>query len=287
MTLKLEENGNISVNTDNLLEIYLREISKIPMLSPEDTRILAKKAFNGDMDAKRKLVLSNLRLVISIAKKYRFKGVDFIDLIEEGNIGLIKAVERYDYRKGFMFSTYATWWIRQGVTRAIANTSRTIRVPVHMVELMNRYKKVLRKLKRKGINRPTREEISEEMDIDMDKLEKIKKIPKYTVSVDKEFDNTDSSLLDIIEDEDSKKPFEMLVDVLRMEYLREIMSCLSSKERRVIEMRYGLYDGEPRTLEYISNKISLSRERVRQIEKNALKKLRNEAITKPEEIDWN
>jgi RNA polymerase primary sigma factor len=266
---------------------YLKEVSKIPMLSPEDTRLIAKRAFEGDAEAKQQLVLANLRLVISIAKKYRYSGIDLIDLIEEGNIGLIKAVERYDYRKGFKFSTYATWWIRQGITRAIANKSRTIRLPVHMVELMNRYKKIMKNFESRGITNPTKKEIAEEMGIKKDKLEKILRLPQFVASVDKEIGDGDSTLLDTIKNDTEKQPFEMVVDVLRVEYLRDLMDCLTDRERRIIGMRYGLYDGEPRSLGYIADRVNLSRERVRQIEKNVILKLRKEVLERERDsLKW-
>lgn len=269
------------------LGIYLKELSQIPVLSPDDARILAKKAFEGDIEAQKAMILSNLRLVISIAKSYLNRGLSFMDLIEEGNLGLINAVERFDYRKGFMFSTYASWWIRQSISRALASKARTIRLPVHIVELINRYFNTKKKLSNIPGRNPTLEEIAKEMDVSLDKVKQVIAVEKQTQSLDTYLDpDNEIRLMDIVEDKSSKIPSEAVFQILRNEYLLELLKKLTPKEQRVIELRFGLFEGETLTLKEIGKRLGITRERVRQLEEKAIRKMRELALERQKLIDW-
>jgi RNA polymerase primary sigma factor len=266
--------------------IYLRELSHIPVLSPDDARLLAKKAFEGDTDAQRGMILANLRLVINIAKSYLNRGLSFMDLIEEGNLGLMKAVERFDYRKGFKFSTYASWWIRQGISRALATKARTIRLPVHMVELINRYFYTMKRLSNIPERNPTLEEIAREMNISFAKAEQVVTAARQTQSLDSYLDHDNEiTLMDVIEDKSAALPSDAVYQMLRQEYLVELLQSLTPKEKSVIQMRYGLFNGEVLTLKEIGARLGITRERVRQLEEKALRKMREFAIEKQRLID--
>ena len=257
------------------VRMYLREIGKVPLLRAEEEVDLAQRMEEGDVKAKQKLVDANLRLVVSIAKKYIGRGMLFLDLIQEGNLGLIRAVEKFDYRRGFKFSTYATWWIRQAITRAIADQARTIRVPVHMVETINKMVRISRQLVQQLGREPTDEEIAAEMEIDPSRVEEIRRISQLPVSLETPIgEEEDSQLGDFIEDRDLPSPDETAAGHLLHEQIEEMLATLSSREREVLHYRFGLEDGHSYTLEEVGRKFNVTRERIRQIEAKALRKLR-------------
>ena len=269
------------VSIDDPVRMYLREIGKIPLLTYDEELDLAKKILTGDEEAKQKLAESNLRLVVSIAKKYVGRGMLFLDLIQEGNMGLIKAVEKFDYTKGYKFSTYATWWIRQAITRAIADQARTIRIPVHMVETINKLIRTSRHLLQKNGREPTPEEIAEEMEIPVEKVMEIQKIAQDPVSLETPIgEEDDSHLGDFIQDEDSPAPHDAASYTLLREQLEEVMNTLTPREAKVLKLRFGLEDGKARTLEEVGKEFDVTRERIRQIEAKALRKLRHPSRSK-------
>jgi len=266
---------------DDPVRMYLKEIGRIDLLTAEEEVELARRMEEGDERAKKKLVEANLRLVVSIAKKYVGRGMHFLDLIQEGNMGLMKAVEKFDYTKGYKFSTYATWWIRQAITRAIADQARTIRIPVHMVETINKLIRVSRQLLQEKGREPTVEEISEEMDISEDKVRKVMKISQEPVSLETPIgDEEDSQLGDFIEDEDAPSPANITTYLLLQEKLDEVLESLTDREKRVLELRFGIEDGRPRTLEEVGREFGVTRERIRQVEAKALRKLRHPSRSK-------
>jgi len=269
------------VSIDDPVRMYLREIGKIPLLTYDEELDLAKKILTGDEEAKQKLAESNLRLVVSIAKKYVGRGMLFLDLIQEGNMGLIKAVEKFDYTKGYKFSTYATWWIRQAITRAIADQARTIRIPVHMVETINKLIRTSRHLLQKNGREPTPEEIAEEMEIPVEKVMEIQKIAQDPVSLETPIgEEDDSHLGDFIQDEDSPAPQDSAAYTLLKEQLDDVMKTLTPREAKVLRLRFGLEDGKARTLEEVGREFMVTRERIRQIEAKALRKLRHPSRSK-------
>ncbi|HEY9766002.1 MAG TPA: RNA polymerase sigma factor RpoD, partial [Chroococcales cyanobacterium] len=264
------------VSTDDPVRMYLREIGTISLLSPMQEIELARRISQGDARAKQKLAEANLRLVVSIAKKYVGRGMLFLDLIQEGNLGLIRAVEKFDHEKGYKFSTYATWWIRQAITRAIADQARTIRIPVHMVETINRLKKISRKLAQDLGRKPAEEEIAREMDITVDKLREIIKVAQEPISLETPIGKEeDSRLGDFIEDRETEAPVTAVTHELLREDINEVLSTLSTRERDVLKLRFGLDDGRSRTLEEVGQQFGVTRERIRQIEAKALRKLRH------------
>ncbi len=263
------------------VRMYLREIGKVYLLTPEEEVDLAKRVEAGDPEAKNDLVAANLRLVVSIAKKYIGRGMLFLDLIQEGNLGLIRAVEKFDYRKGYKFSTYATWWIRQAITRAIADQARTIRIPVHMVETINKLIRVSRQLVQRLGREPTAEEIAREMEILPDKVEEIQRIAQEPVSLETPIgEEEDSQLGDFLEDKDIPSPEEAAASQLLREQLEEMLDDLSDREREVLRLRFGLEDGHPYTLEEVGRRFGVTRERIRQIEAKALRKMRHPSRSK-------
>ena len=269
------------VSIDDPVRMYLREIGKIPLLTYDEELDLAKKILTGDEEAKQKLAESNLRLVVSIAKKYVGRGMLFLDLIQEGNMGLIKAVEKFDYTKGYKFSTYATWWIRQAITRAIADQARTIRIPVHMVETINKLIRTSRHLLQKNGREPTPEEIAEEMEIPVEKVMEIQKIAQDPVSLETPIgEEDDSHLGDFIQDDDSPAPQDSAAYTMLKEQLNDVMGTLTSREAKVLRLRFGLEDGKARTLEEVGTEFNVTRERIRQIEAKALRKLRHPSRSK-------
>ena len=269
------------VSIDDPVRMYLREIGKIPLLTYDQELELAKKVLKGDEAAKQKLAESNLRLVVSIAKKYVGRGMLFLDLIQEGNMGLIKAVEKFDYTKGYKFSTYATWWIRQAITRAIADQARTIRIPVHMVETINRLIRTSRQLLQQNGREPTPEEIAKEMDVSVERVLEIQKIAQDPVSLETPIgEEDDSHLGDFIQDEDSPSPQDAASYTMLREQLDEVMSTLTPREAKVLRLRFGLDDGKARTLEEVGKEFQVTRERIRQIEAKALRKLRHPSRSK-------
>ena len=269
------------VSIDDPVRMYLREIGKIPLLTYDQELDLAKKVLAGDEAAKQKLAESNLRLVVSIAKKYVGRGMLFLDLIQEGNMGLIKAVEKFDYTKGYKFSTYATWWIRQAITRAIADQARTIRIPVHMVETINRLIRTSRQLLQQNGREPTPEEIAKEMDVSVERVLEIQKIAQDPVSLETTIgEEDDSHLGDFIQDEDSPSPQDAASYTMLREQLDEVMSTLTPREAKVLRLRFGLDDGKARTLEEVGKEFQVTRERIRQIEAKALRKLRHPSRSK-------
>jgi len=282
--IKIEEITNLNldgVNIDDPVRMYLREIGKIPLLTFEEELELANDVLDGDEDAKQKLAESNLRLVVSIAKKYVGRGMLFLDLIQEGNMGLIKAVEKFDHTKGFKFSTYATWWIRQAITRAIADQARTIRIPVHMVETINKLIRTSRHLLQQLGREPTPEEIAGEMEISIEKVMEIQKIAQDPVSLETPIgEEDDSHLGDFIQDEDSPAPQDSAAYTLLKEQLEEVMNTLTPREAKVLRLRFGLEDGRARTLEEVGREFMVTRERIRQIEAKALRKLRHPSRSK-------
>jgi RNA polymerase primary sigma factor len=261
---------------DDSVRLYLREIGKIPLLSAEEELALAQRVAGGDKDAKDKMAEANMRLVVSIAKRYVGRGLDLLDLIQEGNTGLLRAVEKFDPDKGFKFSTYATWWIRQAITRAIADQARTIRIPVHMVETINKLLRTQRRLTQELNREPTNEEIAQAMEIDVDKVEHIMKIKQDISSLDASIrdDEDDSVLADFIEDEDTITPEESATNQLLKERVKDMLSALTEREKKIIELRFGLVDGKSHTLEEVGQEFAVTRERIRQIEAKALAKLR-------------
>ena len=269
------------INIDDPVRMYLREIGRIPLLSYDEELELAKKVLAGDEAAKQKLAESNLRLVVSIAKKYVGRGMLFLDLIQEGNMGLIKAVEKFDYTKGYKFSTYATWWIRQAITRAIADQARTIRIPVHMVETINKLIRTSRHLLQQLGREPTPEEMAAEMEIPVEKVTEIQKIAQDPVSLETPIgEEDDSHLGDFIQDDDSPAPQEAAAYTLLREQLEEVMKTLTPREAKVLKLRFGLEDGKSRTLEEVGKEFNVTRERIRQIEAKALRKLRHPSRSK-------
>ena len=282
--LKLDEITETTyegVNVDDPVRMYLREIGRIPFLTYEQELELAKRILDGDETAKQELAESNLRLVVSIAKKYVGRGMLFLDLIQEGNMGLIKAVEKFDYTKGFKFSTYATWWIRQAITRAIADQARTIRIPVHMVETINKLIRTSRHLLQQLGREPTPEEIAEEMEIPVEKVMEIQKIAQDPVSLETPIgEEDDSHLGDFIQDEDSPAPHDAAAYTLLKAQLEDVMGTLTPREAKVLKLRFGLEDGKARTLEEVGREFDVTRERIRQIEAKALRKLRHPSRSK-------
>ncbi|MHB0886055.1 MAG: RNA polymerase sigma factor RpoD [Bacillota bacterium] len=269
------------VAIDDPVRMYLKEIGRVPLLSAEEEVELAKRIEAGDEEAKRRLTEANLRLVVSIAKKYVGRGMLFLDLIQEGNLGLLKAVEKFDYRKGYKFSTYATWWIRQAITRAIADQARTIRIPVHMVETINKLIRVQRQLLQKLGREPAPEEIGAEMEISVERVREILKIAQEPVSLETPIgEEEDSHLGDFIEDEDAPAPAEAASFMLLKEQLEEVLATLTPRERDVLRLRFGLDDGRARTLEEVGHVFKVTRERIRQIEAKALRKLRHPSRSK-------
>lgn len=261
---------------DDSVRLYLREIGKIPLLTAEEELALAKRVVAGDKDAKDKMAEANMRLVVSIAKRYVGRGLDLLDLIQEGNTGLLRAVEKFDPDKGFKFSTYATWWIRQAITRAIADQARTIRIPVHMVETINKLLRTQRRLTQELNREPTNEEIAQAMEIDVDKVEHIMKIKQDISSLDASIrdDEEDSVLADFIEDEDTISPEESATSQLLKEQVKDMLGALTEREQKILKLRFGLEDGKSHTLEEVGQEFSVTRERIRQIEAKALAKLR-------------
>jgi RNA polymerase primary sigma factor len=269
------------VGIDDPVRMYLKEIGKVDLLTADEEVELAKRMEQGDEWAKQQLVEANLRLVVSIAKKYVGRGMLFLDLIQEGNMGLMKAVDKFDYTKGYKFSTYATWWIRQAITRSIADQARTIRVPVHMVETINKLIRVSRQLLQEKGREPKAEEIGEEMDISADKVREIMKIAQEPVSLETPIgEEEDSHLGDFIEDEDSPAPASAASYILLKEQLDGVLDTLTEREKRVLELRFGIEDGRPRTLEEVGKEFGVTRERIRQIEAKALRKLRHPSRSK-------
>ncbi len=269
------------IGIDDPVRMYLKEIGRVPLLSPEEEIDLAKRMEQGDEEAKRRLAEANLRLVVSIAKRYVGRGMLFLDLIQEGNLGLIKAVEKFDFRKGFKFSTYATWWIRQAITRAIADQARTIRIPVHMVETINKLIRVSRQLLQELGREPTPDEIAKEMEISGEKVREIMKIAQEPVSLETPIgEEEDSHLGDFIEDADARAPAEEASFTLLREQLDEVLKTLTDREQKVLRLRFGLDDGRARTLEEVGQKFGVTRERIRQIEAKTLRKLRHPSRSK-------
>lgn len=263
-------------NAEDPVRMYLKEIGRIPLLSSEEEIELAKRMEEGDEEAKKKLSEANLRLTVSIAKRYSGRGMQFLDLIQEGNLGLIKAVEKFDYRKGYKFSTYATWWIRQSITRAIADQARTIRIPVHMVETMNRVNRTSRRLLQEYGREPTPEEIAEAMKLPVERVLEISKISQEPVSLETPIgEEEDSHLGDFIQDEHIPVPADEAAHTLLREQLEKVMDTLSEREQKVLALRFGLEDGKPHTLEEVGREFQVTRERIRQIEAKALRKLRH------------
>ena len=263
-------------NAEDPVRMYLKEIGRIPLLSSEEEIELAKRMEEGDEEAKKKLSEANLRLTVSIAKRYSGRGMQFLDLIQEGNLGLIKAVEKFDYRKGYKFSTYATWWIRQSITRAIADQARTIRIPVHMVETMNRVNRTSRRLLQEYGREPSPEEIAEAMNLPVERVLEISKISQEPVSLETPIgEEEDSHLGDFIQDEHIPVPADEAAHTLLREQLEKVMDTLSEREQKVLALRFGLEDGKPHTLEEVGREFQVTRERIRQIEAKALRKLRH------------
>ena len=275
---------NVDQFADDSVKMYLREIGKIPLLTQEEEQALAVKAAKGNKKAKDKMVEANMRLVVSIAKRYSGRGLDFLDLIQEGNTGLLRAVEKFDPEKGFKFSTYATWWIRQAITRAIADQARTIRIPVHMVETINKVLRASRKLTAELNREPTIEEIAKEMDMDVEKVDYVMRIKQDIASLDqsvgKDGDDEDSVLGDFVEDEDRISPEDSAANQMLKEQLADIIATLSEREQKIIKLRFGIGGGRPHTLEEVGAEFSVTRERIRQIEAKALSKLRKNKDTK-------
>ena len=269
------------INIDDPVRMYLKEIGKVPLLSAEEEIELAKRMEQGDEEAKRRLCEANLRLVVSIAKRYVGRGMLFLDLIQEGNLGLIKAVEKFDFRKGFKFSTYATWWIRQAITRAIADQARTIRIPVHMVETINKLIRISRQLLQELGREPKPDEIAKEMDLPEEKVREILKIAQEPVSLETPIgEEEDSHLGDFIPDDDAPAPAEAAAFSMLKEQLIEVLDTLTPREQKVLRLRFGLDDGRARTLEEVGKKFDVTRERIRQIEAKALRKLRHPSRSK-------
>ncbi len=275
---------NVDAFADDSVRLYLREIGKIPLLTPEEEADLAQRIVKGDKKAKDKMVESNMRLVVSIAKRYGGRGLDFLDLIQEGNTGLLRAVEKFDPEKGFKFSTYATWWVRQAITRAIADQARTIRIPVHMVETINKVLRTTRKLTAELNREPTNEEIAKELDMEPEKVDYVMRIKQDIASLDasvgREGDDEDSVLGDFVEDEERDSPEDSAANQILKEQLSEIIATLTDREQKIIRLRFGIGGGRPHTLEEVGNEFDVTRERIRQIEAKALSKLRKNKETK-------
>ena len=269
------------ISIDDPVKVYLKEIGRVPLLSAEEEVELAIRMSEGDVAAKKRLSEANLRLVVSIAKRYVGRGMQFLDLIQEGNLGLIKAVDKFDYTKGFKFSTYATWWIRQAITRAIADQARTIRIPVHMVETINKVKKVSSQLLHENGHEPTADEISAALDMPVDKVREIMRVAQEPVSLETPIgEEEDSHLGDFIPDEDAPVPAEAASHTLLKEQLGSVLKTLTPREAKVLSLRFGLDDGRPRTLEEVGKEFNVTRERIRQIEAKALRKLRHPSRSK-------
>ena len=264
------------ISIDDPVKVYLKEIGRVPLLSAEEEVELAIKMSQGDVAAKKRLSEANLRLVVSIAKRYVGRGMQFLDLIQEGNLGLIKAVEKFDHTKGFKFSTYATWWIRQAITRAIADQARTIRIPVHMVETINKVKKVNSQLLHENGHEPTNEQIAEKLEMPVEKVREIMRVAQEPVSLETPIgEEEDSHLGDFIPDEDAPAPSDVASHTMLKEQLAEVLSTLTPREEKVLRLRFGLEDGRSRTLEEVGKEFNVTRERIRQIEAKALRKLRH------------
>ncbi len=272
----IDEKSYLDDIADDSVRLYLREIGKIPLLNSKEELALAQRVVAGDREAKDQMAEANMRLVVSIAKRYVGRGLDLLDLIQEGNTGLLRAVEKFDPDKGFKFSTYATWWIRQAITRAIADQARTIRIPVHMVETINKLLRTQRRLTQELNREPTNDEIAKEMEIDVDKVEHIMKIKQDISSLDASVrdDEEDSVLGDFIEDEDTISPEESATNQLLKEHVKQLLSGLTDREQKILKLRFGLEDGKSHTLEEVGQEFSVTRERIRQIEAKALAKLR-------------
>lgn len=269
------------ISVDDPVKIYLKEIGRVPLLTSEEEVELAERMANGDQSAKKRLAEANLRLVVSIAKRYGGRGMQFLDLIQEGNLGLIKAVEKFDHTKGFKFSTYATWWIRQAITRAIADQARTIRIPVHMVETITKVKKVSSQLLHENGHDPTAEEIAERLNYPVDKVREIMRVAQDPVSLETPIgEEEDSHLGDFIPDDDAPAPAEAASLILLKEQLNKILDTLTEREAKVLKLRFGLEDGRSRTLEEVGKEFEVTRERIRQIEAKALRKLRHPSRSK-------
>jgi RNA polymerase primary sigma factor len=284
LTRELEELSSLDgPGVSDPVRMYLKEIGRIPLLTREEEIRLAQKVEQGDKQAKKRLIDSNLRLVVSIAKKYIGRGMTFLDLIQEGNKGLIRAVEKFDWTKGFKFSTYATWWIRQAITRSIADQARTIRIPVHMVETINKLMRTSRRLMQELGREPKPSEIGEVMEMDADKVTEILKIAQNTTSLEAPVGDSDddSTLGDFIEDKNQKSPYEVTTDQMLKENVEEVLSALSDREAKVLRMRFGLNDNKMMTLEEVGRKFGVTRERIRQIEAKALPKLKHPSNSKP------
>ena len=275
---------NVDSFADDSVRLYLREIGKIPLLTPEEEADLAQRIVKGDKKAKDKMVEANMRLVVSIAKRYSGRGLDFLDLIQEGNTGLLRAVEKFDPDKGFKFSTYATWWVRQAITRAIADQARTIRIPVHMVETINKVLRTTRKLTSELNREPTNEEIAKALDMEPDKIDYVMRIKQDIASLDasigREGDDEDSVLGDFVEDEERDSPEDSAANQILKEQLSEIIATLTDREQKIIRLRFGIGGGRPHTLEEVGAEFDVTRERIRQIEAKALSKLRKNKETK-------
>ena len=266
---------------DDPVKVYLKEIGRVPLLTAEEEQVLAMRIADGDQQAKQRLAEANLRLVVSIAKRYVGRGMQFLDLIQEGNLGLIKAVDKFDYTKGFKFSTYATWWIRQAITRAIADQARTIRIPVHMVETINKVKKTNSQLLLKNGRDPTAEEIADELQMPVEKVREILRVAQEPVSLETPIgEEEDSHLGDFIPDDDALAPADAASMLLLKEQLGEVLKTLTAREEKVLSLRFGLEDGHPRTLEEVGKEFNVTRERIRQIEAKALRKLRHPSRSK-------
>ena len=273
--------GADGVAIDDPVKVYLKEIGRVPLLTPDEEVDLAVRISNGDEAAKKRLSEANLRLVVSIAKRYLGRGMQFLDLIQEGNLGLIKAVEKFDYTKGFKFSTYATWWIRQAITRAIADQARTIRIPVHMVETINQVKKVSSQLLHANGREPSAEEVAEELDMPVDKVREIMRVAQEPVSLETPIgEEEDSHLGDFIPDDDAPAPADAASHTLLKETLSSVLDSLTPREEKVLRLRFGLEDGRSRTLEEVGKEFNVTRERIRQIEAKALRKLRHPSRSK-------
>ena len=273
--------GADGVSIDDPVKVYLKEIGRVPLLTPEEEIDLAVRISNGDEAAKKRLSEANLRLVVSIAKRYLGRGMQFLDLIQEGNLGLIKAVEKFDYTKGFKFSTYATWWIRQAITRAIADQARTIRIPVHMVETINKVKKVSSQLLHANGREPSAEEVAEELDMPVEKVREIMRVAQEPVSLETPIgEEEDSHLGDFIPDDDAPAPADAASHTLLKETLGSVLDSLTPREGKVLRLRFGLEDGRSRTLEEVGKEFNVTRERIRQIEAKALRKLRHPSRSK-------
>ncbi len=269
------------INIDDHVKMYLKEIGKVDLLDADEEVALAKRMSEGDEEAKKRLAEANLRLVVSIAKRYVGRGMLFLDLIQEGNLGLIKAVDKFDYSKGYKFSTYATWWIRQAITRAIADQARTIRIPVHMVETINKLVRISRQLVQELGREPTTEELAKELNMSVEKVREISKISQEPVSLETPIgEEEDSHLGDFIPDDDAPAPSEVASFVMLKEQLEDVLKTLTAREAKVLRLRFGLEDGRPRTLEEVGKEFDVTRERIRQIEAKALRKLRHPSRSK-------